>query len=187
MSARTHTALRTRTILAALAAAAMVVVGCGGDDDAADSTSTTESADTETTETETTEPDTTDSPDGGSAGFSSEDCQQLAEAFDQSELGATLDGTTDPTPQLEEVARYLEEAATEVPDAVVGDVEVLADVYGQLAAASADVNWEGLTSGDPAAAAGAAEIGQIYAANPEFVTAAQNLSVWAAENCTPTS
>ena len=176
-----------RIVVAALALAGLVA-GCGGDDESTETTTTTESesGDTTTTESDSGDTDTTDSASGGGAEFTSEECRQLAEAFDNAELGTALQTGEDPTEQLEAAAQLLQEAADRAPDEVRDDIETLADTYGELAETSADVDWDGIRSGNPAAIAGATQLAQVLTADAEFATAAQNLSAWSVENCAPT-
>ncbi len=175
-----------RIVVAALALVGLVA-GCGGDDEAAETTTTTESDSGETTtESDSGETTTTEPTAGGAADFTSEECRQLAEAFDNAELGAALQSGEDPTEELEAAAELLQEAADRAPDEVRGDIETLAETYGELAETSAGVDWDGIRSGDPAAVAGATQFAQAFGSDAEFVTAAQNLSTWAMENCAPT-
>ena len=175
-----------RIVVASLALIGLAA-GCGGDDESAETTTTeADSGDTTTTESESGDTDTTDPASGSGADFTSEECRQLAEAFDNAELGAALQSGEDPTEQLEAAAELLQEAADRAPDEVRDDIETLAETYGELAETSAGVDWDGIRSGDPAAVAGATQFAQAFGSDAEFVTAAQNLSTWAMENCTPT-
>ena len=177
-----------RIILGAVVvlAVAGLVAGCGGDDETADTTasSTTVEAGSGGDDTTTT---TAGSGGAGDAAFTSDECRQLAEAFDNDDLANSIQSGDDPTEQLEQTAQLLSEAADKVPDEVRGDVQTLAEVYAELASASADVDWAGISSGNPAAAVGAAQLAQVFATNTDFGTAAQNLSQWAQENCVPTT
>lgn len=183
-----------RLLFAIVAALALLLTACGGDD-SADSTSTTaaptedaSSADDPAETPDDTSTDDTAAPDadeGASGAFTSDECEQLANAFDQEQLSSAMTEGDDPTEELRRAAESLAAAADDVPEEIADDVATLAEVYEQLAAASAKVDWKGLQSGDPTAAMGAAELGQIYAANTDFMTAAQNLSAYAAEHCTP--
>jgi hypothetical protein len=183
-------------LLAVMCAGALLLAGCGGDDDGdaspvdrgdgteEPSESTSESDDT--TESTGGNEDSDGTGDPGVADFSSEECEQFAEAFDQSGLSQSITGASgDPTEQFEQTAAYLADAADELPEEIADDVEILADVYDQLAEASADIDWEGMQSGDVSAVDDAARLGQIYAANPEFTEAATNLSAYVAEVCVP--
>lgn len=185
-----RTTRTTTRLLAALAAtAALVVAGCGGEEEADDTTTTAEDASADTTESTTTTEASSDdgSGDGGGStagAFTSEECQQLADAFDESQLGAFTSGT-DPTPELEETAQFLTEAAAQAPDEVADDIGVMAEVYRELARAASDVDWDALASGDPSAIAAATQLSQVYVDNPDFGEAAGNLATWTADNCTP--
>jgi hypothetical protein len=162
---------------AALAAAvALTVSGCGGGSDGDNNEGSPQ-----------TTADSGDSADtgGGTPGavFANEDCRQLADAFDQGNLASSLTSGEDPTADLEATAAYLREAADEVPDEIADDVDVLADAYDDLAERAADVDWAGLKSGNPAAAASAAQLGTSFA-SADFAAAAQNLAGFVSENCT---
>lgn len=174
-------------VLAALVLAGFVA-GCSDDESADATTTTAESDGGDTTTTAAEDDSTTSEPSsgGGVGGFSTEECRQLADAFDQADLGNSVASGDDPTPELEASAQQLSDAAGKAPDEVRGDIETLADFYERLAAASGDVDWDGIQSGNPAAIAGAAQFAQEFASQPDVVTASQNLATWAAENCAPT-
>jgi hypothetical protein len=169
-----------RYAAALVLACGITVVGCGGGDSDSSSDSDDETA-------QTPSAPSNDSDDGGgstaSAFFANADCRQLARAFDQNGLSSALTSGDDPTADLEATAEFLEEASDEAPEEIADDVQVLADTYADLAETSADIDWDGIRSGNPAAAIGAAQFGQTFA-DSSFAEAAQNLATFVAENCT---
>ena len=168
-----------RYALAVVVACSLAAAGCGG----GDSDTSNGSDDTEQTRHTPSSKGGSDSGTNASGFFASADCRQLARAFDQNNLGSSLTSGDDPTEDLQATADFLDAASDDAPAEVADDVQVLADAYADLADASADVDWEGIRDGDPAAALGAAQLGQAFAA-PGFATAAQNLSAFVTENCT---
>lgn len=190
---RSHTAL-AHLLLALFVALGLVATACGDDEDAGDAT-TTEAADDGSSDdtSDTSDPATgsADEPDdttgGGSGGtvFTSDECEQLSRAFDQQGLSSAVTGTDDPTDDFKETAQDLRDASGKAPEEIADDIATLAELYEDLAEAAESVDWEGLEAGNPAAAIGAARLGQVYADHPEFTQAAQNLSAYAMEHCTP--
>jgi hypothetical protein len=169
---------------AALAlACGIAVVGCGGGD--SDSSSDSDDETTQTTQTRrgTTHDSGDNSGSNGAAFFANADCRQLSRAFDQGQLSSSLTTGDDPTADHEATAEFLDEASDEAPEEIADDVQVLANAYQDLAERSADIDWAGIRSGNPAAAIGAAQLGQAFA-DSSFAEAAQNLSAFVAENCT---
>jgi hypothetical protein len=158
-----------------LGAVTIAACGGGGDDDSGSGSSVSSA------------PSGNDLPDvdvdGSAAGLVNEDCRQLAEAFDQSDVASSFTSGDDPTADLEATAEYLQEASDEVPEEISGDVETLAEVYADLADRAGDVDWEGIKSGNPAAAVSAAQLSGAFASS-DFLTASQNLANFVRENCT---
>jgi hypothetical protein len=172
-----------RYALAVVVACSLAAAGCGGGGDDSDTSNGSDETEQPNETTSSSRGSDSDSGTIASGFFANADCRQLARAFDQSELGSSLTSGDDPTADLQATADFLDEASDDAPAEVADDVEVLADVYADLAEQSADVDWEGIRDGNPAAAVGAAQLGQAFA-TPGFAEAAQNLSAFVAENCT---
>ena len=151
---------------------ALVAAGCGGGSN--ESAATTETTTAETTTSESTEStDTTDL----SAVLSDKDCLALAG------IGATIaqafSGSTSGDTNTEE----LQQLVDKVPDEIQGDVQTLADAFGQYAAKLKDI---GIKAGSTPSAA---QLQQLQAAiaslNQQKLTAAsQHIQAWAKDNCT---
>jgi hypothetical protein len=165
--------------VAVLAAFVFITVGCGGGSDGDDASGTSQT----THETNTGSGSDDSDLDSATGFFASADYRQLARAFDSSRLGRAFSSGVDPTEDLQTAADFLDEAADKAPEEISGDVQVVANAYDDLAEESADVDWPGIRSGNPAAIAGAAQLGQAFA-SPDLVDALQNLSTYVRENCT---
>ena len=165
-----------RWLAALVLALALVVAGCGGSSDTtAASTETTTESTTTSDEGTTTDETTTDTTDlSGILG--NEDCLALAS------VGATfaqaITGATD-----EEAAAEFQKLASDVPDEIKPDVQILADWFAEYGAKLKDI---GIEAGQTPSAE---QLQQLQAAivtgNQEEVTAAsQRLEAWTNENCT---
>ncbi len=183
-----------RRIAANMLVGLLILGACGGDDDKeSDGDAATSAADdTQDSDTETTgSPDDIDGDtepsidiDGGGS-FNSAECQELADAFNQEGLSDAVTGLNgDPTAQLEEGAERLAAAAEDAPEEIREDIEILAEVYGELAAASGDIDWEGVQAGDASSIAALTQFAGIYANNPDLISASTNLATYVAETCT---
>lgn len=158
---------------------AVAGAGCGGGDDEASSTDTTEITDTTTDETtdETTTEDT-DTDTGISGDFSSEDCAGLVAASAAIAQAFAQQGQGD----LDEAEELFEQFADKVPDELEDDVEVLSEAYTKYLAAIQDVDLQ------PGQIPNAEQAQQLAAALSSIDTqavdqAGQNLSTWANANC----
>ena len=150
---------------------ALVAAGCGGGSN--ESAATTETTTAETTTTESTEStDTTDL----SGILDDKDCLALAG------IGATIaqafSGSTSGDTNTEE----LQQLVDKVPDEIQGDVQTLADAFGQYAARLKAI---GIKAGSTPSAA---QLQQLQAAiaslNQQKLTAASNhIQAWAKDNC----
>jgi ABC-type glycerol-3-phosphate transport system substrate-binding protein len=154
---------------------ALVAAGCGGGSN--ESAATTETTTAETTTTESTEStESTDTTDLSGI-LSDKDCLALAG------IGATIaqafSGSTSGDTNTEE----LQQLVDKVPDEIQGDVQTLADAFGQYAAKLKDI---GIKVGSTPSAA---QLQQLQAAiaslNQQKLTAAsQHIQAWAKDNCT---
>jgi hypothetical protein len=114
--------------------------------------------------------------------FRGADCATLRETLDQSDLAARLAGPADPTPSLEETARFLHRARGKVPEQLAADVRVLAKEYTALAKGAAAVDWAAIARGDAMATIPASRLGRRLA-DPRFGAAAFALSRAAGAAC----
>ena len=150
---------------------ALVAAGCGGGSN--ESAATTE---TTTTEETTTTTESTSTPDL-SAVLSDKDCLALAG------IGATIaqafSGSTSGDTNTEE----LQQLVDKVPDEIQGDVQTLADAFGQYAAKLKDI---GIKAGSTPSAAQLQQLQSAIASlNQQKLTAAsQHIQAWAKDNCT---
>jgi hypothetical protein len=138
-----------------------------------DSTTTTESDTTTTTDSETT---TTANPD--LSFLTSDNCRQLAnlyQAFSSAFTGAGQD--------LDKTAALLDDFASETPEEIRDDFEVIADAYGKIAEALDGVDLGGGQVPSPEVIAKLSALqGDIDLTRLQ--EASQNISKWAADNCT---
>jgi hypothetical protein len=130
----------------------LALAACGGDDDdtAADDTSepTEQSEDTESEDTEAD--DTTDDTEEPSddVGVSGE-CENLLDAFSSSDELTTSDDPAAAIEALRDFADEIEGAVDEAPEEIRDDVEILADVYGEIADQLDDVDVDSIDENDP--------------------------------------
>ena len=170
-----------------LAALALLVAGCGGDDesDASDETATaivettaddgTETNDDGTeTDDEATEDD--DATDDGGAALEGE-CAEFAGL--SARLSQALSGSSS---DLDSASEVFDELADQVPDEIQDDYEVLADNFRELADALEGVDLSGGSAPSQEDLAKLQELTQSLD-TPEVREAAQNIEAWATENC----
>jgi hypothetical protein len=174
--------------LLALAFALMLALAaCGGDDDdtAADDTSepTEQSEDTESDDTEAD--DTTDdteepSDDVGASG----ECAALVEALSSSDDITTSDDPAAAIEGLRDFADEIDAAVDDAPEEIRDDVEILADVYGEIADQLADVDVDSIDENDPQSIVEAFSALQPIFENfssQEFVDAATNIGTFCSD------
>jgi hypothetical protein len=164
-----------RRVFAILAAGLLFLAACGDDDDSDDSAATTTEAPADNND------DTGDTGDGDvdlPSGFSSEDCEQFAEAL--SGAAAALTGATD----YSELAGFYEEVADRVPEEIRDDFDVVAEAVRDFAEAAEDagIDFTDPETLTPAALQQVAEESERFNEG-EFQEASENLDEWRAENC----
>jgi len=150
---------------------ALVAAGCGGGSN--ESAATTE---TTTTEETTTTTESTSTPDL-SAVLSDKDCVALAG------IGATIAQAFSVSTSGDTNTEELQQLVDKVPDEIQGDVQTLADAFGQYAAKLKDI---GIKAGSTPSAS---QLQQLQAAiaslNQQKLTAAsKHIQAWAKDNCT---
>ncbi len=175
--------MRWFLIVLAVLALAFAGAGCGGGDDEAggdtDTTTITDSVET-TTDEETTDETDTDTDVTTGFDFSSEECQELANAgnaFSQA-FGSATSGA-----DLSDEAEAFQEFADNAPDEIREDMQTLADAYEEIVAALADVDL------DPGATPSAEQVAELTQAlssidSTGVSAASQRIGTWAQENCT---
>lgn len=164
-----------------LAAIALLVAGCGGDDEsgASDETST---AIVETTDdgTETDDDDGTETEDDATEddGAALEgECAEFAGL--SAKLSQALSGSSS---DLDSASEVFDELADQVPDDIKDDYEVLADNFRELADRLQGVDLSGGSAPSQEDLAKLQELTQSLD-TPEVRKAAQNIEAWATENC----
>jgi hypothetical protein len=177
--------MRRVTILLAVAAFALPVVGCGGSDEAGSDTDTVAVTETTTDETTTdeTESDTTetDTDTDASGTFASGDCAELAES--SSKLGEILAASGTAGGDIEAASDAFQSFVDEAPEEIRADVQVLANVYAQYAEVFQDID---LQAGETPSAEDALKLSQALSSidQTEVAEASQRISTWASANCT---
>jgi phosphate transport system substrate-binding protein len=163
-----------------LAALALLVAGCGGDDEseASDETAIVETTNDDGTETADddgteTEDDTTED---GAAALEGE-CAEFAGL--SAKLSQALSGSSS---DLDSASEVFDELADQVPDEIQDDYEVLADNFRELAEALEGVDLSGGSAPSQEDLAKIQELTQSLD-TPEVREAAQNIEAWATENC----
>ena len=151
---------------------ALVGAGCGGDDEASD---TTDTVITDTTTEETTTEETDDLGD-----LASGECQELiaaSSAFSQA-IGSAGAATGD----LDDVSEVFDELADSAPEEIRADFEVLAEAYEAYADVLGDVDVE---PGEVPDAEALAALQQAIASidQADVAAASQRISTWATANC----
>jgi hypothetical protein len=174
-----------RRVLILLVAVLFVVAiaGCGGGDEAASDTDTTEVTETTTDETptdETTTDETTTDTDNDLGAFASGECAELVQASQA--LGAALAAAGSSGSDLTESSEAFQEFVDKAPEEIRADVQILADAYAKYADALQDID---LQSGETPSAEDVEQLTQAMEAvdQAEVTAAAQRLSTWATENC----
>lgn len=161
-----------RLIVLLLASLALVAAGCGGDD-SSDATGDTDTAVVEETTTEETTETTSDDEDISLSGK----CAEFAG------LGAKISqAMSGGNAGLDEASELFDELASQVPDEIKADFEVIAENFAKLAEALKDVD---LTSGATPSPEDLEKLQELTASldSEEVQTASANIEKWAEENC----
>lgn len=184
---------RTPTFLIALVACgAFVAGGCSsGDSDASATTVAAEKdADRESGSDTTKAPSTTESDDTSGGGVSGvpEDCKLIGEAFldngAATALTEAMGSGADPTDALRKGADALESVKGKVSSGLEQSVATLADTYEQMADAASSIDWDKLKAGDTSQTPEMQKFATAFSAK-DSAEAAEQLTTWANENCTP--
>jgi len=166
-----------RKLIVLLAALALVATGCGGDDnsEASGDTDTTvveaTTAEETTTEETTTEETTTDETtlSGKCAEFAG-----LGAKISQAMSGGNAG--------LDEASELFDELASQVPDEIKADFEVIAENFAQIAEVMKDVD---LAAGEQPSAEDLAKLQELTSSlnSTEVQQASENIQKWTEENC----
>ena len=173
--------MNTRWLAALLLAAlALFVAGCGGDDG-----SDSASSDTAVVETDSADDGTaTDSSDDATATDAAEDDGELGgECLQFADLGAKLQAAVGSGGgDIDSVTEVFDELADRVPEEIRDDYQVLADNFKEFAEALEGVD---LSSGATPDADTLAKLQEAAASmeRPEVQQASQNIQAWVAANC----
>jgi hypothetical protein len=165
-----------------LAALALVVAGCGGDDGGDSASSDTAVVETESSDDGSTE---TESSDDAMETDTAEDDGMLGgECAEFAGLGAKLQNAFGGTSgdDIDSVAEVFDELADRVPEEIRDDYQVLADNFKEFADALEGVD---LSSGATPDAETLAKLQAAVASmdQPEVQQASENIEAWATENC----
>jgi hypothetical protein len=169
--------VRKLTVLL-LAALALAVAGCGGDD------SSDASADTDTTVVEeTTTEDTTEATTEDSTETTDDDLALGGKCAEFAGLGAKISqAMAGGNAGLEEASALFDELASEVPDEIKADFEVIAENFAQIAEVLRDVD---LAAGETPSAEDLAKLQELTTSinSTEVQQASENIEAWAQANC----
>jgi len=165
-----------------LAALALAAAGCGGDD------SNEASGDTDTTvveETTTTEDDSTETAteDDSTATATGDDDVLGGKCAEFAGLGARISqAMSGGNAGLEEASALFDELASEVPDEIKADFEVIAENFAQIAEVLKDVD---LAAGETPSAEDLAKLQELTTSinSTEVQQASENIEAWAQANC----
>ena len=162
-----------------LAALALAAAGCGGDEsnEASGDTDTTvvEETTTEDTTEETTSEDSTETTDDDVAlGGKCAEFAGLGARISQAMAGGNSG--------LDEASELFDELASEVPDEIRADFEVIAENFAELAEVLKDVD---LSAGEQPSAEDLAKLQELTASmdSAEVTKASQNIEAWVQQNC----
>ena len=155
-----------------LAALALAAAGCGGDDssDASGDTDTTVVEETTTEETTTEESTTEDTALSG-------ECAEFAG------LGAKISqAMAGGNAGLDEASALFDELASQVPDEIKADFEVIAENFADIAEVMKDID---LAAGEQPSAEDLAKLQELTSSlnSAEVTEASANIQKWTEENC----
>ncbi len=173
--------MKTRWLAALLLAAlALFVAGCGGDDG-----SDSASSDTAVVETDSADDGTaTDASDDATATDAAEDDGELGgECLKFADLGTKLQSAFGSgSGDIDDVSDVFDELADRVPEEIRDDYQVLADNFKEFAEALEGVD---LSSGATPDAETLAKLQQAASSmdQPEVRQASENIEAWVSENC----
>ena len=171
--------MNTRWLAALLLAAlALFVAGCGGDDG-----SDSASSDTAVVETESSDDSATETDDASEDSDATEDDGTLGgECVELAGLASQLQSAFGNAGDLDSTAEVFDELAERVPEEIREDYQVLADNFREFAEAMEGVD---LSSGAAPDAETLAKLQEAAASmdEPAVQEASKNIEAWVAANC----
>ena len=173
--------MNTRWLAALLLAAlALFVAGCGGDDGGDSASSDTAVVETEATDDDATE---TEADDATETDATEDDGELGGECAEFAGLGAKLQGAFGSgSGDIESVSEVFDELAERVPEEIREDYQVLADNFKEFAEALEGVD---LSSGETPDAETLAKLQEAATSmdQPEVQQASENIEAWVTANC----
>ena len=163
-----------------LAALALFVAGCGGDDGSDSASSDTAVVETESSDDGT---ETEESDDATDTSATDDDGELGGECLQFADLGAKLQGALGAGGgDIDSVSEVFDEIADRVPEEIRDDYQVLADNFKEFAEALEGVD---LSSGATPDAETLAKLQEAAASmdQPEVQQASKNIEAWVAANC----
>ena len=165
-----------KLIVLLLAALALVAAGCGGDDNSEASGDTDTTVVEETTTEETTTEETTEETTSDETTLSGK-CAEFAG------LGARISqAMAGGNAGLDEASALFDELASQVPDEIKADFEVIAENFAEIAEVMKDVD---LAAGEQPSAEDLAKLQELTStlSSTEVQQASENIEKWTEENC----
>lgn len=163
-----------------LAALALFVAGCGGDDGGDSASSDTAVVETEGTDDDATE---TEADDATETDATEDDVELGGECAEFAGLGAKLQSAFGSgSGDIESVSEVFDELAERVPEEIREDYQVLADNFKEFAEALEGVD---LSSGETPDAETLAKLQEAATSmdQPEVQQASENIEAWVTANC----
>ncbi len=161
-----------------IAVVALVAAGCGGSDNNEASSDTVTAVATETTSMDTTSTsDTSGTSTDSSVGNLSGECAQFAGV--STKIAESLSGQN---ANIEDAAKAFDEIASQVPDEIKDDYQVIAENFSKIAEALKGVD---LTSGKAPSAEALAKLQEVSTSmdSAEVQQATKNIEAWVQQNC----
>ena len=170
-----------RIIVLLLASLALVAAGCGGDDSSEASGDTDTAVVEETTTEESTEETTSD--DATQTTTEDDDVSLSGKCAEFAGLGAKISqAMAGGNAGLDEASALFDELASQVPDEIKADFQVIAANFAKLAEALKDID---LAPGETPSPDDLAKLQELTASldSAEVQQASANIETWAQENC----
>jgi hypothetical protein len=169
-----------RIIVLLLAALALVAAGCGGDNSSEASGDTSTTVAEETTTEETTEETTSDATETTST---DDDVSLSGKCAEFAGLGAKIsEAMAGGNAGLDEASALFDELASQVPDEIKADFQVIAKNFSKIADALKEVD---IKPGETPSAEDLAKLQELTSSldSAEVQKASANIEKWAAANC----
>lgn len=160
-----------------LAALALAAAGCGGDD------SSDASGDTDTTVVEATTADETTTEETTTEETTTEETTLSGKCAEFAGLGAKISqAMAGGNAGLDEASELFDELASQVPDEIKADFQVIADNFADIAEVMRDID---LAPGEQPSAEDLAKLQELTSSlnSTEVTQASANIQKWTEENC----